>query len=169
MLQSLTKLGDGFMIKKQIPKWLSWGREIQALAQTGLTYAENDFDQLRYQRLQEISAGIISEHTGLSIPELVQDFDGQMGYATPKVDVRGAVFKDGQLLMVKEKADGTWAMPGGWADVGDLPSAGAEREILEETEIIAKAIKIIGVYDANRFGDLSLHHAYKLLFLCFST
>lgn len=154
------------MVKNQIPKWLSWGREIQALAQTGLAYAENDFDQQRYQRLKEISAEIISQHTKISISELIQNFNAQKGYATPKVDVCGAVFKDNQLLMVKEKSDGTWAMPGGWADVGDLPSGGAEREILEETGIIAKAIRVIGVYDANRFGDLSLHHAYKVLFLC---
>ncbi|MBT3240293.1 MAG: NUDIX domain-containing protein [Chloroflexi bacterium] len=154
------------MVKNQLPKWLTWGREIQAISQTGLAYVENEFDIQRYQRLQEISAEIISEYTGLGVSELVQDFNAQMGYATPKVDLRGAVFRDRKLLMVNEKADGSWAMPGGWADVGDVPSSGTEREILEETGIIARAIKLIGVYDNNRVGDLRIHHAFKLVFLC---
>lgn len=156
------------MDEKKVPPWLSWAREIQSLAQTGNTFSKNEFDALRYQRLTEIAAEIIACHTNLEVPELLEDFEGQQGYATPKVDVRGAVFnQEGELLMVNERIDGTWAMPGGWADVGDIPSEGAEREVREEAGFKVRATKVIGVYDANRFPHhLHLFHAFKVIFLC---
>lgn len=148
------------------PRWLVWAREIQALAQTGYHYANNDFQRERYTRLMEIAGEIIHEHAGLETIPLVEAFRAQIGYATPRVDVRGAVFQDGRLLMVRERSDGGWTMPGGWADVGDVPSQSAEREVWEEAGFRVRAHKLIGVYDANRVGPLELFHAYKLVFLC---
>lgn len=148
------------------PRWLIWAREIQALSQTGLHYAENDYQRQRNQRLSEIAAEIISEHTGLETDSLVRTFQAQIGYATPRIDVRGAVFCHGKLLLVRERLDGGWTMPGGWADVGDLPSEAAEREVWEEAGFRVKALKVIGVYDANRAEPLELFHAFKIVFLC---
>jgi ADP-ribose pyrophosphatase YjhB (NUDIX family) len=82
------------------------------------------------------------------------------------VDVRGAVFQDGKLLMVRERMDGGWTLPGGWADVGDVPSEAAEREVWEEAGFRVEARRLIGVYDANRVGPLEVFHAFKLVFLC---
>jgi len=151
---------------KAIPQWLAWAREIQALAQTGIHYAQNEYERERHTRLREIAAEIIAQHTSLTALELTAEFSRQAGYATPRVDVRAAVFRDKKLLMVHETIDGTWAMPGGWADVGDVPSEAAERETKEEAGFIVKAVKVIGVYDANRLPELNLYHAYKLVFLC---
>lgn len=148
------------------PQWLTWAQEIQALAQTGLTYALNDWQTGRYQRLMEIAAEIVSEHTRYPVGAIIENFKLQPGYATLKVDVRGAVFQDGKLLLVREKMDGGWTMPGGWADVGDTPAAGTEREVWEESGFRVKARKVIGVYDANRTAPLALYHAVKLVFLC---
>lgn len=114
----------------------------------------------------EIAAEIVSEHSRLEYRPLVSAFTAQIGYATPRIDVRGAVFKDGKLLLVRERADGGWTMPGGWADVGDVPSQGAEREVLEEAGFVVKARKLIGVYDANRSGPVELFHAFKIVFMC---
>jgi ADP-ribose pyrophosphatase YjhB (NUDIX family) len=147
-------------------QWLSWAREIQSLAQTGNTYAENEWQRGRYDRLMEIAAEIISVHTILEVPQILENFRIQPGYATPKIDVRGAVFSDDKLLMVKEKLDGGWTMPGGWADVGDYPAASAEREVLEESGYQVKTRKLIGVYDANRVNPMTFYHAFKLVFLC---
>jgi ADP-ribose pyrophosphatase YjhB (NUDIX family) len=148
------------------PRWLAWAREIQALSQSGITYALNDYDRQRYSRLAEIASEIIQEHSQLERSNLLVLFSQQKGYATPKVDVRGAVFRDGRLLLVRERADGGWTMPGGWADVGDVPSQAAEREVWEEAGFRVKATRVIGVYDANRTGPLELFHAYKIVFLC---
>ena len=152
--------------KNIIPRWLEWAREIQALAQTGQTYAMNDWQRGRYRRLMEISAEIISAHTHLPIEPILEGFVNQPGYATPKVDVRGAVFKDGKILLVRERMDGGWTMPGGWADVGDSPAQGAEREVLEESGFCVRTRKVVGVYDANRAEPMELYHAVKLVFLC---
>jgi ADP-ribose pyrophosphatase YjhB (NUDIX family) len=148
------------------PRWLDWAREIQALSQSGLTYALNDYDRQRYSRLAEIATEIIQEHSRLDPRDLLALFSQQKGYATPKVDVRGAVFQDGKLLLVLERSDGGWTMPGGWADVGNIPSEAAEREVWEEAGFKVKATRVIGVYDANRTGPLELFHAYKVVFLC---
>jgi ADP-ribose pyrophosphatase YjhB (NUDIX family) len=148
------------------PRWLAWAREIQALAQTGDHYAANDYQRERYHRLMEIAAEIISEHTDLETTTLMEIFAAQGGYATPKVDVRAAAFRDGKLLLVRERSDGGWTMPGGWADVGDAPAESAEREAWEEAGFRVKVRKLVGVYDANRFEPLEIMHAYKLVFLC---
>lgn len=152
--------------EKAIPKWLAWAREIQALAQTGLQYAQNEYEVERHTRLRQIAAEMIAQHSSLTIPQLTDEFSQQVGYATPRVDVRAAVFRQGELLMVHERIDGSWALPGGWADVGDVPSEAAERETWEEAGFKVKATKVVGVYDANRMPELNLYHAYKIIFLC---
>lgn len=154
------------MTVDKTPRWLDWAREIQALSQTGLHFAENDYQRERYQRLIEIAAEIFSQYSDLEYQPLVVRFLKQTGYATPRVDVRGAVFRDDRLLLVRERMDGGWTMPGGWADVGDLPSESVEREVWEEAGFRVKARKVIGVYDANRTGPLEVFHAFKIVFLC---
>jgi ADP-ribose pyrophosphatase YjhB (NUDIX family) len=150
-----------------VPTWLGWAREIQALAQTGKRYALNDFQIERYDRFAEIAAEIIAKANELEAEAFAKEFKAQIGYATPRIDVRGAVFREGKLLMVREKIDGGWTMPGGWADVGDVPSEAAEREVWEEAGFRVKARKVIGVYDANRVeGWYSMYHSYKLVFYC---
>jgi ADP-ribose pyrophosphatase YjhB (NUDIX family) len=148
------------------PRWLQWAREIQALAQTGCHYAASEYDRERYRRLMEIAAEITADHTEIGYEAIRDCFRAQVGYATPRIDVRGAVFRDGKLLLVKERLDGGWTMPGGWADVGDTPAESVEREVLEEAGLRARAHKVIGVYDANRMGPLELFHAFKIVFLC---
>jgi ADP-ribose pyrophosphatase YjhB (NUDIX family) len=148
-------------------QWLAWAREIQAIAQTGLHFTTNEFDQQRYTRLAEISAEIFAGYTSAEKNDLVPIFLAQTGYATPKVDVRGAVIRDGQLLMVREKVDGNWSMPGGWADVNEAPSTVVEREVWEESGYRIKTNRLIGVYEANHDqAPIQVFHAYKLVFLC---
>jgi 8-oxo-dGTP pyrophosphatase MutT (NUDIX family) len=149
------------------PRWLIWAREIQALAQSGLAYSSNEYERIRYGRLIEIAGQIVEAHTDLSGEAVLASLSMQPGYATPKVDVRGAVVRDGRILLVQERSDGRWCMPGGWADVGDLPSEVAAREVWEESGFEARPYKVVGVYDANRDGrPLEFYHAYKIVFLC---
>ncbi len=154
------------MTDSKLPRLLVWAREIQALAQTGYHYAQDDYQRKRCARLQEIAAEIIGDNSDVDSIQLAKTFQSQIGYATPKVDVRAAVFRDGRLLLVRERIDGNWTMPGGWADIGDAPSHAAERETWEEAGFRVKAHKVIGVYDANRSGPLEVFHAFKIVFLC---
>jgi ADP-ribose pyrophosphatase YjhB (NUDIX family) len=147
-------------------QFLEWMREIQALAQTECHYAQDDFQRERCRKLMDIVAEIVSRHTGMEFPPLAGAFKEQLGYATPKIDVRAAVFRKQKLLLVRERIDGGWTMPGGWADVGDTPSKAAEREAWEEAGFHVKARKVVGVYDANRINPLEFFHAFKIIFLC---
>lgn len=150
------------------PQWLSWVRQLQAIAQTGLTYAKDVYDIERYQTLRCLAAEMAAAGAGLPDSARILDlFSGDSGYATPKVDVRAAVFQDDRILLVKEHEDGLWTLPGGWADVGDAPSQAAVREVKEESGYDVIATKIAAVYDRNLHGHPPIpFHAYKLYFLC---
>ncbi len=155
------------MKENENEQWLKWAREIQSLAQTGLAFAPNHYEEERSTRLIEISAEIIEAYTNLKAENISRILMEQPGYATPKVDVRAAIVEGNKILLVKEIADGKWSMPGGWMDVGDYPADAAEREAKEESGFIVKAKKLIGVFDANRNGrPLDFFHAVKLVYLC---
>jgi len=156
-------MGDAFNIK-----WLKWAREIQQLSQTGLAFAITDYEKQRYKKLIEITAEMVEHHTDLKSEPVAKVLMAQPGYATPKIDVRAAVINDdGKILLVKEVMDKKWAMPGGWADVGDIPSEVAIRESKEESGYHVKPTKVIGIFDANRDGrPMEFFHAFKIIFLC---
>jgi len=153
------------MNEKQ-PKWIGWAREIFSLSQAGLTYSKNEFDIERYKRLQEITAEMIESQSGVSMEAALESFSMQAGYATPKVDVRGAVVRDNKILLIQERMDGKWAMPGGWAELGNAPASVAEREVWEESGYRVKAEKVVAVLDANRIEPFEFYHAFKIIFLC---
>jgi ADP-ribose pyrophosphatase YjhB (NUDIX family) len=150
-------------------QWLAWAKRLQAIAQTGLYYGNHHFDVERYEQIQQIAADMMATHTGVE-PTLVLDmFSRDHGHATPKVDVRGAAFQNGKVLLVRERSDGRWSLPGGWADIGEPPSRAVEREIFEEAGFEAKATKVLAVYehDHPRHGHPpEPHHSFKLVFHC---
>ena len=151
------------------PSRLDWARRLQAMAQTGLTYARDPYDIERYGTLRRIAAEIAAG--GAAEPEvdrLDSAFASEVGYATPKVDVRGAVFDErDRLLLVRERSDGKWTLPGGWADVGSSPGENVTREIFEEAGFETRAVRLLAVYDRARHGHPPmLHSVYKMFFLC---
>ena len=113
------------------PAWLDWAKELQFIAQAGLTYSKDPFDLERYQRIRDISAEIMSRHTGLPYEQVRHLFCSEVGFQTPKLDTRAAIFKDGKILLVEER-DGSWSLPGGWVDVNQTLKTNTEKEVLEE-------------------------------------
>ncbi|HVN55925.1 MAG TPA: NUDIX hydrolase [Anaerolineaceae bacterium] len=149
------------------PLWLDWARDIQAIGQTGLHFSSNDFDRMRYQRLIDIASEIFSKASDLPVETFNQIFMAERGYACPKIDVRAAVFQEDRVLLVRERQDGGWSLPGGWADVNEPPSSMVEREVREESGYQVKACQVIGVYEANHDREpIAVYHAYKIVFLC---
>jgi ADP-ribose pyrophosphatase YjhB (NUDIX family) len=148
-------------------KWLEWATKIQAVAQAGLTFSENNYDLDRYKQLRALSVEIMNEYTGVSYEKLTDLFAGETGYQTPKTDIRSAVFKDDKILLVREKVDGAWSLPGGWADVNSSPSESAVRECLEEAGAIVKPKRIIAVQVAAKHNNpLNPYSIYKIFFEC---
>jgi ADP-ribose pyrophosphatase YjhB (NUDIX family) len=146
---------------------LAWARKVQAIAQNGLMFSKDEFDRERYTQLQDLVASIISSELDIPLGRAKAFWDKEDGYATPKVDVRGGVFDGDKVLLVRERSDGKWTLPGGWVDVNDAPSEAVVREIYEESGYRAKAIKLAALVDKNRHPHPpSVHHIYKLFFLC---
>ncbi len=148
-------------------KWLEWATRLQSIAQAGLTFGENQYDLDRYQQLRNLSVEIMQEYTGVSNEKVRDLFASETGYQTPKVDIRASVFRDDKILMVREKIDGAWSLPGGWADVNSSVSESAVRECLEEAGARVRPKRIIAVQVANRHYEfLYPYTIYKVIVEC---
>ena len=146
---------------------MQWAQQLQAVAQTGDAYAKNEFDRQRYDLVRDIAAAMMAAGTGAEPQAIIELFAPGGGYATPRIDVRAAVFRDDRILMVQERSDGLWTLPGGYADVGDCPSVAIEREVHEESGFTVRASRMVALFDRNRhphppFG----YHIWKVFFLC---
>lgn len=151
------------------PDWLVWAREMQAIAQTGLAFSQDPYDQDRYRALRRLAARIMSGHTGMAGDRIEGLFEAETGYATPKVGVRGAVFDEhGRILMVRETMDAhRWTLPGGWADVNQTPAQSAEREVFEESGYRVRAVKLAAVWDrARQLHPPMAFSVVRMFFIC---
>lgn len=151
------------------PRWLLWAQEIQATAQTGLAYTKDVYDRQRYERLQQLAAVIMAEAAEIDTQVVEGLFGEQAGYATPKIDVRGAVFKKDQILLVRERADaGRWTLPGGWADVNQSPRECVIAEVRDEAGLEVRPVKLAAVYDRAKHAHQPPYafHIYKMFFVC---
>jgi ADP-ribose pyrophosphatase YjhB (NUDIX family) len=148
-------------------RWADWASRLNAIAQNGLTFSHDPFDIERYSSVRNIAEEIIATHTGVETTVVRDFFAREEGYATPKLDVRGVVFRDGGLLFVKESEEGLWSLPGGWADVGDSPREAVVREVFEESGYTTHAVKLLALYDRNKHAHPPFpYHTYKLFIRC---
>lgn len=154
------------------PKWLQWAKKLQEIAQNGLTYnrkpyRDSVFDVERFEQVRNIASEIMAEHSDAEPTYIANLFAQEIGHQTPKMDLRAAVFKDSKILLVKERSDGKWTLPGGWADVNESPAEGAVRETFEESGYRVQAVKLIAVLDKSKHPHPpQAHHTYKLFYLC---
>ncbi|MGG1573884.1 NUDIX hydrolase [Fictibacillus sp. NRS-1165] len=149
------------------PKWLEWSKQLQSIAQAGLTYSKDVYDLERFESIRKISVEILSSFTDLDESAISDLFANETGYATPKVDIRAVVFRNKKLLMVKEKTDGGWSLPGGWGDIGLSPSEVAVKEVKEESGFDVRPIKLLGVLDKKCHPHPpSPYHTYKIFIKC---
>ena len=149
------------------PTWLDWARRLQAIAQSGLAYSPNQYDLERYEAVLKIAAEMMADGSASPVAPIRDLFAREAGHATPKVDVRGAVFREDRILLVLERTDGGWTLPGGWADVGESPAEATVREVREESGYETRAVKLLAVYDRDRHGHPPIpFHAYKIFFKC---
>ena len=147
-------------------KWLKLAIEVQSIAQAGLTYTESVYDKERYERLREISAEMIAENSNLPVEKVKDLFCNETGYQTPKMDTRGAIFKDDKILLVHEN-NNTWSLPGGWQDVLESVKSNTEKEVREEAGLNVKATKVIALHDRNKHNPPPYPYGVcKIFVLC---
>lgn len=150
--------------EKTVLKWIA---ELQSISQCGLAYSQNAYDIERYQQIQSLAEKMMARYSGLDLEAIQSAFNMQSGYATPKVDVRAFILKANKLLLVKERQDGLWTLPGGWSEVNLSPSENVIKEVKEETGYEAKVIRLIALFDKNKHDHPpQWPHAYKCFFHC---
>lgn len=149
-------------------KWLDWAKQLQAIAQAGEAYSKDAYDLERFKMVQDISHQMFADISDKSVADIQNLFIPETGYPTPKVDLRAGVIKDGKILLVREREDGGWTLPGGWADVCETPSNGVVREVLEESGLVVAKPKLIAIRDRamHDYQPPYPFHIYKMFFLC---
>ena len=147
-------------------KWLEWAVELQSIAQAGLYYCKDEFDKERYERIRSIAAEMIAYKSKIPIEKVRDLFCSEIGYQTPKIDTRAAVFKDKKILLVKEK-DGRWSLPGGWANVDISVTENVIKEVKEEAGLDVSPELIIAVQDREKHNrPVYAYKVCKIFFLC---
>ncbi|WP_028982627.1 NUDIX hydrolase N-terminal domain-containing protein [Sporolactobacillus terrae] len=135
--------------KKALYKpWLDWAIELQSLAQAGLAYSKDRFDQERFTRIREIAAEMLAAKSGMSLNKVSDLFCNETGYQTPKLDTRAAIFQDEKIVLVKEN-NGVWSLPGGWVDVDQSIKSNTKKEVKEEAGLEVEPMRIIAIHDRN--------------------
>ena len=147
-------------------KWLEWAKELQFLAQAGLTYSKDCYDIERFERIREIAAEMVAYKTEIPLNKVKDLFCNETGFQTPKIDTRAAIFKENKILLVKETS-GTWSLPGGWCDVMESVKSNTEKEVWEEAGLKAEAVKLIAIQDRNKHNVPPYAYGImKVFFLC---
>jgi ADP-ribose pyrophosphatase YjhB (NUDIX family) len=153
-------------VTETVPKLLDWARQLQAIAQTGVAYGEPTVhDRHRYAQVRRIAAEMLAADG--DVGEIEARLAEEVGHATPKLDVRGVVFREDALLLVREALDRKWTLPGGWVDVGESPSEAVVREVREESGYDTRATKLLALYDRDKHPTTPHPwHIWKACFLC---
>jgi ADP-ribose pyrophosphatase YjhB (NUDIX family) len=148
-------------------RFLQWCRSIQSISQNGLAFTKDSFDKERYEQLRSVADEMLASCTDIPVEKIKSLLSSEKGYATPKVDVRGGVFRGDKILLVRERSDNAWTLPGGWADVNESPSESIVREIREESGFKTKCVKLAAVYDRDKHAHTPFFFSvYKLFFIC---
>lgn len=148
-------------------QWLEVAQSLQSIAQAGLTYSKDKYDIERFDQIKQLAVSIVDEHAVAPLEKVQQLFDLEEGYLTPKVDVRGAIFREDKILLVKETIDDCWSLPGGWADVGYTASEVIVKEVNEESGLVVKVNRLLAVLDKKCHPHPpDLYYVYKIFFLC---
>ena len=150
----------------QEPQWLEWAKELQFIAQVGLTYTKDPFDRERFERIRKIAAEMMSRRSGLPLETVKKLFCNETGFQTPKLDCRAAIFEEEKILLVLER-DGRWALPGGWVDVNQTIRSNLIKEIQEEAGFKAKPVRLIALHDRNQHNQPPYaYNVCKVFILC---
>ena len=142
-------------------------RRLLALAHTGLHYTQSEYERERYEEIAAIATQLLSAESAYSVEQLREAWQLEDGYVTPKLDVRGALFRDNTVLLVRERSDGKWTIPGGFADINEWPSLSVTKEIEQESGFTARVVKLAAVHDRAKHNyPPFMFHIWKLLFVC---
>ena len=151
-----------------LSQWIEWAKQLQALSQAGKAYSKDKYDLERFESIADISHKMFAQLAEVPLERVQNLFIPDSGYPTPKIDLRAGVIKDNKILLVREREDNCWTLPGGWADVNETPSQGVVREVYEESGYTVNGPRLISVKDRaiHPYVPIYPFHIYKMFFLC---
>lgn len=149
-------------------QWLDWAKQLQALSQAGHAYSTDKYDLERFDSVADIAHKMLAELSDTPVEKVENLFIPETGYPTPKVDVRAGVIKDNKILLVREREDNRWTLPGGWGDVCETPTQGVIREVYEESGYVVDNARLVAIKDraVHDYRPIFPFHIYKMFFLC---
>lgn len=136
-----------------------------AITDIGLTYSKDPYDRERYEDLRQILWSVLQDQTELDQEELTAILKPTGSYATPLMDVRAWIVQNQKICLVRGQGEDTWALPGGFGEVGYSPKENIRKEVQEETGFSAEVGSLLAVFDTNRFQLQNKQYA-KFVFDC---
>jgi ADP-ribose pyrophosphatase YjhB (NUDIX family) len=147
--------------------FLSLLDELQALARTGLHFANNEYDRVRYERLLTLATQSYAGWLDLSAAAIQARFAEEVGCITPKVGADAAIFNAQGEILLMERADGSgWCLPCGWVEVNERPIDAAIREAREETGLEVVVKRLVGVFTRFASQTNGPHTMVAVVHLC---
>ena len=95
---------------------------------------------------------MLAVQSPIPMPKLRELFASEVGYPTPKLDTRAAIFQEEKILLVQEK-NGLWSLPGGWVDFDQSIKENTIKESFEETGLTVEPLKVIAIQDRNKHNQ----------------
>lgn len=148
-------------------QFLAIADAIRATATSGLYWTrELPYEQERYHLILKAAADLVALIDARPAAEIHRSFLGELGHQTPKLAVGGIAFDSRDRILLIQRLDNSlWAIPGGFAEVGQTLRQSVEREIREETGLIAKSRELLGLYDSRR-TTRTPQHTVNAVFTC---
>ena len=140
-------------------------QRLLSITETGLAFSRDEFDRERYLELRQLLGHLLADWSDLDGKELAELLRPTDFYATPLIDVRAVLVRDGKICLVKGKNEKTWALPGGFCEVGLSPKENIVKEVQEETGFNVSVSRLLAIFDTNKFQFQSKPYA-KLVFEC---
>ena len=139
--------------------------ELRAIATLGKRYAENHYDQERYEKVLSLSARLVAAIDQRTVEDVMVEYGGNLSHVSPIVGAEAAVFRNERILLIRREDNGLWAMPGGLTDVGETWAQSAERELREEAGVQGRATELLGVFDSRLWGSRNKYQFYSSVWL----
>lgn len=141
--------------------------ELRILGQNGLHYADNPYDEERYERILELVSQYYGKALDVPSSDIQRQFVAELGHITPKVGAEAGIFDaNGRILLMRRADDGQWCLPCGWVEPNESPAETARRETREETGLDVVPVELVGVYHSPPGGKFGPHGEIAVVYLC---
>ena len=141
-------------------------KRLNAVADAGLFYGKDIFDIERYQEIKAISSQLLEHSTTLTKEELTALFRPNNSYPTPMIDVRAFIQnEEKEILFVRDKMQGDWALSGGYGEIGFTPSENLLKELKEEAGVSGEIERLLAIFDTDKWQPQGKQY-YKFVFKC---